>query len=535
MGLHGFTRRGFLGAAAAAGLPLFVPASRSWAQAPRHGGTLTVLIDPEPPVLTTIAHSAGPSVFVSAKVTEGLLDYDFDLNPQPQLATSWSVSPDGLEYTFKLRKGVKWHDGQDFTAADVAFSIETLKEFHPRGRATFAAVEDIRMPDPHQIVLVLSRPTPFLLKAFAASESPIVPKHIYQSGRADQNPASNAPIGTGPFAFKEWKRGSHVLLERNPDYWDQPKPYVDRLILSFISDSAARSVAIETGEVHLAPNSPVPLSDIERLRQQPHLAFVNDGYQYTNNITRIEFNLERPYFSDLRVRQAIAHAIDRRALVNTAWYGFGTPISGPIHPALRRFYVADLPVPGFDVARANKLLDDAGLPRGSDGIRLRLSHDPLPIGDGPRRGGEFIKQALSRVGIDVTLRAQDFAAYIRRVYADRDFDFTYNTMSNLFDPTVGVQRLYWSKNFKKGLPFSNGSGYSNPEVDRLLEAAAIEIDETKRIEYFAQFQRQIALDLPDIGIVAPDNFTIADRRVQNHTVSATGVSGNLADVFFATA
>ncbi len=122
-------------------------------------------------------------------------------------------------------------------------------------------------------------------------------------------------------------------------------------------------------------------------------------------------------------------------------------------------------MPAFDVAAANRLLDQAGHPRGSDGIRFKVTHDPLPYGDGLKRGGEFIKNALAKIGVDVTLRAQDFPTYIRRVYTDRDFDFTYNMMSNLFDPTVGVQRLYWSKNFKKGVPFSNGSGYSNPEVD----------------------------------------------------------------------
>ena len=534
MAFPSLSRRGLIGAAALAGtLPLAAARPGLTAETPRRGGTLTALIDPEPPVLTTIAHTAGASVYVSAKVTEGLLDYDFDLNPQPQLATAWSVSPDGLEYRFTLRQGVKWHDGKDFTAADVAFSIETLREFHPRGRATFAAVTEIRTPSPHEVVLVLSRPTPFLLKAFAAAESPIVPKHVYQGSRADQNPASNAPIGTGPYVFKEWVRGSHILLERNPNYWDQPKPHVDRLVLRFISDPAARAVAIETGQVQLAPGNPVPLSEVERLKKLPHLSFVSDGYQYTNTITRIEFNLERPHLKDLRVRQAIAHAIDRKALLDTVWYGLGTAIPGPIHPALKRFYVADLPVPGFDIARANRLLDEAGLPRGANGVRLRLTHDPLPSGDSYRRGAEFIKQALARIGIDVTLRAQDFSAFIRRVYTDRDFDFTYNAMSNLFDPTVGVQRLYWSKNFKRGVPFSNGSGYASPEVDRLLETAAVETDEARRLQLFAEAQRHIAQDLPDLGIVAPDNFTISDRRVRNHTVSASGVSGNLADVFLA--
>jgi peptide/nickel transport system substrate-binding protein len=525
------TRRELMRTAAVAGLAVIDPFGRGRAAIPRHGGTLTVLIDPEPPVLTTIAHSAGSSVLISAKVNEGLLDYDFDLRPVPQLATAWSISADGLQYTFNLRRGVKWHDGKEFTAEDVVFSILTLKEFHPRGRSTFSTVTEVRAPDPFTAIVMLSRPTPYLITAFAGSESPIVAKHIYDKTKIDQNPASSAPIGTGPFVFKEWVRGSHVLFERNPNYWDQPKPYVDRLVVRFLPDPAARAAAIETGQAQLAPGNPVPLGDLDRFKALKNLTFETNGYQYTNNVTRIEFNLERPIFQDIRVRQAFAHAIDRKSLLDIVWYGYGQPVVGPIHPNLKRFYVPDLAVPLFDVAAANRLLDQAAHPRGADGVRFKVNHDPLPYGDGFKRAGEFIRNALAKIGVDVTLRAQDFPTYVRRVYTERDFDFTYNMMSNLFDPTVGVQRLYWSKNFKRGIPFSNGSGYNNPEVDRLLEAAAVETDEPKRQGYFTEFQRIIARDLPDFGVLAPDTITIADRKVVNHTVSAQGVGGNLADVF----
>jgi peptide/nickel transport system substrate-binding protein len=411
------------------------------------------------------------------------------------------------------------------------FSILTLKEFHPRGRSTFSTVTEVRAPDPTTAIVVLSRPTPYLITAFAGSESPIVPKHIYENAKIDQNPASSAPIGTGPFVFKGWVRGSHVLFERNPDYWDQPKPYIDRLVVRFLPDPAARAAAIETGQAQLAPGNPVPLGDLDRFKAIRNLTFETNGYQYTNNVTRIEFNLERPIFQDIRVRQAFAHAIDRKSLLDIAWCGYGQPVLGPIHPNLKRFYVPDLAVPAFDVAAANALLDQAGHPRGAAGVRFKVSHDPLPYGDGFRRSGEFIRNALAKIGVDVTLRAQDFPTYVRRVYTDRDFDFTFNMMSNLFDPTVGVQRLYWSKNFKRGIPFSNGSGYNNPEVDRLLEAAAVETDEPTRRSYFAEFQRIVARDLPDFGVLAPDTITIADRKVVDHTVSAPGVGGNLANVY----
>jgi peptide/nickel transport system substrate-binding protein len=163
---------------------------------------LTLLIDPEPTTLVTVTNPADPSLLISAKVTEGLLAYDFELNPKPQLATQWSADPDGMGFTFRIRQGVKWHDGVDFTAADVAFSIKLLKEVHPRGRATFANVTEVVASDPHTVVIKLSRPAPYLPWALAACESPIVPKHIYEGTDPATNPNSGAPIGTGPFRLQ---------------------------------------------------------------------------------------------------------------------------------------------------------------------------------------------------------------------------------------------------------------------------------------------------------------------------------------------
>lgn len=526
------TRRQMLGGSAMIlGAALSGFRTQAFAAGPRHGGTLSLLLSAEPPVITTIAHTAFNSVFLSAKTNEGLLTYDYDLKPRPQLATDWVVSDNGLEYSFKLRQGVKWHDGKEFTSADVAYSIAAIREVHPRGRGTFLNLVDIRTPDPHTITLVLSKPAPYLISALAAAETPIVAKHLYEGTKAAENPVNNAPVGTGPFIFKEWVRGSHIIYERNPEYWDNPKPYVDRLIVRFIPDAASRAVAIETGEVDLAPATPVPFSDLERFEALPNIGFETQGYQYANGISRVEFNLDKPYFQDVRVRRAFAHVIDRNVIRDTINYGYGKTIPGPISPSLTKFYVGDLKTYPIDTAIAEKLLDEAGLPRGSDGIRLRLTHDYVPSGETYKRGAEYIKQALAAVGIEATVRSQDFATYTKRVYTDRDFDFTFNGMSNLFDPTVGVQRLYWSKNFKPGVPFSNGSHYSNPKVDALLEAAAIELDPQKRFEQFADFQRILVEDLPDIGIVSQPEITLFNKRVAASTVGAEGIAGNLANAY----
>lgn len=499
-------------------------------ETPVRGSTLKMHIAIEPPILVNLTHTAGAAVYITAKVTEGLLSYDPDLKPLPQLATAWAVSDDSLTYTFNLRKGVKWHDGKDFSADDVVYSLQTLKASNPRGRATFANVATIVALDPHRVQLTLNKPAPYLLSALAACESPIVARHIYGDASPQTHANATAPIGTGPFVFKEWVRGSHVILERNPDYWDAPKPYLDRIIVRFIADSAATVAALEAGEIDISTGG-VPLSDIERIKTNPRLGIEDRAEPYINGITRVEFNFDNPWLSRHEVRVAIAHAINLDFIRKTIFLGYGKTLYGPISPDMKHFYAPDLPRYGFDVAKANQLLDDAGLARDSNGVRFKLTLDPLPGPETYRRTADYIKQALAKIGIQVTLRSQDFATYVKRVYTDRDFDFTLNGMSNLFDPTVGVQRLYWSKNFQPGVPFSNGAHYSNPKVDQLLEAAAVETDVNKRFALFAEFQKLIVEDLPDLGISTAVNPIVYDKRVSNFFIGAEGLGNNAAQIF----
>jgi peptide/nickel transport system substrate-binding protein len=537
---HSGRRAALLGLAGSAAGVAFGPfaslahaAAETTAIAPRRGGRLTLLVNPEPNVLINFATTAGAEQKASPKVTEGLLSYDFNVRPQPQLATAWTISADGLQYTFKLRQGVRWHDGEPFTSKDVATSIGLLKQYHSRGRSTFANVVEVRTPDPHTALLQLSRPAPYLIYALAASESPIVPAHLYDSGDPLNNPHNIAPIGTGPFRFKSWERGSHVVLVRNPDYWDAPKPYIDELVLRFIGDPAARAVALETGELDLAGENPVPLLDIQRLQALPHLALESRGYSYDAAQTQLQFNLDNRYLANPKVRQAIAHTIDREAILRAVWYGYGIVAPSPISPLLTQFYDPHAPTWPHDPAKANQLLDEAGLPRQSNGYRFALNVDYNPYDPTFARLADYLRQTLRGVGIEATVRSQDFGAYVKRIYTDRDFDLDANFLGNTFDPTVGVQRLYWSKNFRKGVPFSNATHYSNPEVDRLLEAAAVENDPRTRVAYFRQFQQVVGQDLPIVDLVTLKQVTIYNRRVHNHTVTADGLDGNLADVFVA--
>ena len=216
------TRRAALVGASA--LALAGGRARAQTATPKKGGTLTFMQNSEPQTLVALTTVATPALTVSAKVTEGLLEYDYDIKPRPQLATEWTISPDGKTYTFKLRPNVKFHDGKLFTSADVAYSVQLLKTVHPRGRNTFANVTEVKTPDPLTAIIELSKPAPYLIKALTAAEAPMMPRHIYEGTDPLANPNGNAPIGTGPYKFKEWVRGSHIIYEPNPDYWDTPEP-----------------------------------------------------------------------------------------------------------------------------------------------------------------------------------------------------------------------------------------------------------------------------------------------------------------------
>ncbi len=497
---------------------------------PAQGGTLNWIVTPEPASFIPLTTTAGTNAELGPKVVEGLLTYDNDLNPLPLLATEWKISDDGLSYTFTLRKGVKWHDGKDFTSEDVAFSILTLKQVHPRGRAIFSNVSEVQTPDAHTAIVVLSKPAPHLLTALAGAESPIVPKHLYEGTDIVANPHNSAPVGTGPFVFKEWVKGSHIVLERNPNYWNQPRPYLDKIIVRFIPDAVARAAALESGSADLAGQA-IPLSDVKRFSELPHLRVDTINWPYISVHQQLFFNLDTPALQDKKVRQAIAHAIDVQALNKIVWYGSGTPSAAAIGKASTKYHNADIPFFETDVKKAQQLLDEAGLKPGADGIRLklRLLYNPFQ----ERRAADFVRQSLSRVGIDAVIENYDFATYVNKAYTDRAFDITLEALANIFDPTVGVQRVFWSKNFQVGLPFSNAAHYSNPEVDRLLEAAAIEVDENKRRQQFLDFQKIVHEDIPSIEFGANPQITVVAKKVKDYAPTGEGLRGSFADLYIA--
>ncbi len=517
------SRRQFLQAGAALGAVLATPgAAFAQADTPKAGGTLTFVAAGEPTTLVPLLDSSTRTRNISTKILEGLVRFDDKFNPQPVLATSWSLSEDGLRHTFVLRRGVKWHDGRDFTAADVRFSLLAFKKAGPRARITFANLVDVETPDPHTAVLVLSRPTPYLLRALTGGEAPILAAHSYAGDNYADSQNGIRPIGTGPFVFGEWVRGSHVVLNRNPAYWDAGQPYLDRFVTRFVGDSAAAANALEAGEADFSFD--IGPHDVERLRKNPRLAvdIYRDGY--LNNAQIFEFNLENPILARPPVRHALAHAIDRRFIVDAIFFGTAMPAASTI-PAAFPAYNDEAPFDyPFDPDRTGKLLDEAGYARGADGTRFALRLTFLP-GDTFKRTAEYLRAAFAKVGVKVEILDGDLATYIRRVYTERGFDLNLNGISRLFDPTAGVQRLYWSDSIRNVAPYANAAHYNNPAVDDLFRAAAVERDEDRRAQQFKDIQRIVGADLPCFALVALPTVIARNARVR-HLVTTIDVSSS---------
>lgn len=530
-----FTRRAVLLVAASL-LAISAAPGIGFAQTPKRGGTLTAIIQPEPVILTSAINTAAPTGTVSGNIFDGLVDYDAQLNPKPALAERWEVSPDGLNITFHLRKGVKWHDGKPFTSADVKWTLENVwQKIHPRNQATFGRVKQVDTPDNNTVVLRLSEPSVAILSSVNSNGAQVLPKHLYEGTDILNNPYNNKPVGTGAFVFKEWSKGNHIILERNPDYWDKEKPYLDRVIFKVIPDAAARAAALEKGEVQYAVFSPVPLKDAERLGKLPNLKIETRGYEWLSPWLFFDLNVDNQYLKDVRVRRAIAHAIDTKAVNNVVWYGFGKPAISPVPSTLPQFHDASVPQYAFDPKKSEALLDEAGFKRGKDGVRFTLSHDFIPYGDDYKRTGEYLKQALKRVGIEVNIRTQDTATFTKRVYGDRDFDISSAWFAAFSDPQVGVSRAYWSGWIGKNTPWTNGSGYRNAEIDKIIADVQSEPDPQKRIAAFKRFQQIVQSDVPSIPLIELKFFTVHAANLKDVVTTADQIYGSLKNAWFDTA
>lgn len=498
---------------------------------------LIMVITPEAPTLAAYLSTAQPVGQVASKVYDGLLEYDFNLKPIPGLAQSWEVSPDGKKITFHLRKGIKWHDGKDFTSNDVKFTFEqVLKKYHPRGTLTFEALDNVGTPDDYTAVFNLKVPAPYILIALSSYESPIVPKHLLEGTDIRSNPLSNNPVGTGPFRFVEWIRGQYIRLDRNKDYWKPGLPKLDRIIVRFISDASTITAVMETGEANVVGFGKVPLNDLKMLKKNPNVVVTTKGYEMLSSVDVLSFNTKRKPFDDVRVRQAVSYAIDRNFVINAIHQGYGRLATGPLNSNYKSkgYYtdnVTNYNLPN-GVEIANKILDDAGYKRDANGIRFEIVHDATPYGEQWRRLGEYVVQVLSKIGIKATLRYEDTPTWLRRIYTDYDFFLTSDSLSNFGDPVIGVHRMYHTNSIKPGTVFVNCSRWSSPETDAIMDAATVELDETKRAELYKTLQKKLVDAAPVVWVMESENTTVHSSQFKELIISPLGTHTSFEKAYF---
>lgn len=503
-------------------------------ETPRRGGTLNVIQATEPPMISSAFTPSTYAALVSTKISEGLVSFDEDLNVKPALAVSWAASDEGKTYTFKLREGVKWHDGKDFTADDIVFSATNVwSKLHPRSGVTWKNFQKASASDPHTVVISFSEPVPFLLNMLGGWEAPALAKHVYDGTDIRANPANNAPIGTGPFVFKEWSRGQYIRLERNPNYWQAGLPYLDQVVIKLLPDAAARSAAFEAKEGHVGFFTPVPLADLKRLEALPHLASDTRGYKVFGQVHLSEVNLRNEYLKDKRVRQAIMHAVDRDLVLKSFFYGYGKVARSPFHSASPYFTTEGVKQYEFSIAKANALLDEAGYSRKGSAMRFKVSTELAPVVPEFVRFTEYLKQALARVGIDLVIRSADLATFFKWTYTDYNFNIAQNFLFMFADPSVGAQRLYYGPNIRPGVVFANAAGYQNPAMDKLWEANLTDADVARRKARFAEIQKELSEDVPVLYWFEMDPNTVYNKSVRNHAVGADGAYSNFATTWIA--
>ncbi len=338
------------------------------------------------------------------------------------------------------------------------------------------------------------------------------------------------PVGSGPFKFKEYKKGEFVVLERNDDYFLPGKPYLDKIVYRIVRDSSQRVIAMEQGEAHLYTE--VESTNIRRLEEADNLV-AGTGLEAIGPITWLAFNTKKAPFDNVKVRQAIAYAVDRNFIVKALHRGVSSPATGPIAPSSPFYTDAGVETYDVDLDKARAMLDEAGLKAGDNGIRFEATMDYLPaLPEQQKSIAEYLKSQLRKVGIEVNVRnAPDFPTWAKRI-SNHSFDMSMDIVFNWGDPVIGVHRTYICDNIKKGVIWSNTQQYCNETVDNLLERAGREPDVEARKALYADFQRLIAEELPVywINILPYKNFF--DKRMMNPPAGIWGDMSPLDNVWF---
>lgn len=433
----------------------------------------------EPPHLDpTSGAAAATDEIVYANVFEGLTRIGAHGEVLPALAESWDVSDDRLVFTFHLRRGVHFHDGTDFDAGDVKFSLDRARapDSTNAQKSAFAPIASVEVVDPATVRVTLAHPVADFPRDMGWGDAVIV---------APESASANAttPIGTGPFRFARWLRGARIELTRNADYWGTPAR-IDKAVFVIVPDPAAAYAALLAGDVDSFPFFPAA-ELLPQIEGDPRFAVVIGS---TEGETILAINNGRKPFDDIRVRQAIAHALDRKAIILAASEGYGVPIGSHFAPHDRAYVDLTGTYP-YDVATARRLMAEAGHAEGFPAT-LRLP----PVGYA-RRGGEVIAQELRAIGIDARIENIEWAQWLDQVYGKGDYDLT--IVSHTEPRDIGIYA-------KEGYYFH----YANPAFKALIDALQHATDEAERTRLLQEAQRILADDavngflfqLPKIGV-----------------------------------
>ena len=499
---------------------------------PKRGGELVIVSGVgKPRHFNPALVSGSATAMVGTQIFASPLRYDENWNPLPYLAESWKISKDGLSVTLKLVNGATFHDGHPITSTDVAFSIMTVKKYHPF-KSMFAPVERVDTPDLQTAVIRLERPHPAIMLAMSPALLPIIPKHIYGDGQdLKTHPANLTPVGSGPFRFVKYESGKYIVLERNEHFFIPGRPYLDSIVFRIESDPNAQMIDMERQEAHLLPLFMKP-EGLDRLSQIEHLVITPRGHEGIGANNWLAFNLLRKPLDDKPVRQAIAYAIDPEFITKYLHKGYSRRSIGPIIPE-SPFHEPDVTRYDLDLVKANKLLDEAGYPLKSDGTRFSLTLDHFPVIPSQHRDvALYIKRQLLKIGITVHLRKpKNFGEWFKRI-GNWEFDMTMDSPFNWGDPAIGVHRTYLSNNIRKGVVWSNTQNYRNPRVDELLEKAAIEMDVKKRKRLYSEFQKIVTDEVPVVWINLLPLHTIYHKGLENPPVSIWGIHSPLDELYW---
>ena len=469
------------------GIPLEVAAQAA------KGGVLVIGSTQTPRHLNSAVQSGIATMMPAAQLFASPIRMDKNWKPQPYLAESWTLSPDNRSVSLVLRKDAVFHDGKPITAEDVKFSIETIRDNHPF-KTMYGPVNAVTISDARTAVIRLSEPHPAVLLALSTSLTPIIPKHIFGDGTDVKiHPRNGNPVGSGPFKLIEFKPGEHIIMERFDRFFVKDQPKLERVIVRLFKDSSSMLLAFERGEIDAQSVSDP--RELDRVRKTPGVFVVKGAAPAIGPLIWLAFNTKNPKLADKRVRQAINFAVDKQYILNTILGGINSRATGPL-AAGSPYYTNDVEKYELNLAKAAKLLDEAGLKLGANGVRLTLDLDAVPGNSDAKNVQEYLKPSLAKVGIEVNLRlSPDFPSWARRV-SSLQFEMSLDSVWNWGDPVIGVHRTWLSSNIKPGVIWSNTQSYANPKVDEWLAAAGQEMNQAKRKELYKQVQKTVVDDCP---------------------------------------